>query len=165
MKLEYLLLGRKTMTSRFITLKSRDVTLSTKVRIVKAMVFPVGWELDYKEGWAPKNWCSWIVVLEMTLENPLDSKEIKPVNLKGNQLWIFTGRTVAEWASQEVLVVKKPPANEGDLRDIGSISGSRRSTGGRHGNPLQYSCLDNLMNRGTWQATLHRDGLPWWLRQ
>ena len=54
------------------------------------------WELDYKESWAPKNWYFWIVVLDKTLETPLDSKEIKPVNPKGNQFWIFTGRTDAE---------------------------------------------------------------------
>ena len=54
------------------------------------------WELDHKEGWAPKNWCFWTVVLEKTLESLLDSKEIKPVNPKGNQPWIFTGRTNAE---------------------------------------------------------------------
>ena len=47
------------------------------------------WELDYKESWAPKNWCFWTVVLEKTLESPLDSKEIQPVNPKGNQSWIF----------------------------------------------------------------------------
>ena len=54
------------------------------------------WELDQKESWAPKNWCFWTVVLENTLESPLDFKEIKPVNLKGNQPWIFIGRTDAE---------------------------------------------------------------------
>ena len=54
------------------------------------------WELDYKESWAPKNWCFWTVVLEKTLESPWDSKEIKPVNPKGNQPWIFIGRTDAE---------------------------------------------------------------------
>ena len=54
------------------------------------------WELDYKEGWALKNWCFWIVVLEKTLHNPLASKEIKPVSPRGNQLWIFIGRTGAE---------------------------------------------------------------------
>jgi len=51
------------------------------------------WELDYKESWVPKNWCFWTVVLEKTLESPLDYKEIKPVNSKGNQSWIFIGRT------------------------------------------------------------------------
>ena len=54
------------------------------------------WELDHKEDWAPKNWCFWIVVLEKTLESPLDSKEIKLVNPKENQFWIFIGRTDAE---------------------------------------------------------------------
>ena len=54
------------------------------------------WELDYKQSWAPKNWCFWTVVLEKTLESLLDCKEIKPVNPKGNQSWIFTGRTDAE---------------------------------------------------------------------
>ena len=54
------------------------------------------WELDYKKSWAPKNWCFWTVVLEKTLESPLDCKEIKSVNPKGNQSWIFIGRTDAE---------------------------------------------------------------------
>ena len=54
------------------------------------------WEFDHKEGWAPKNWCFWTVVLEKTLEIPLGCKEIKPVNPKGNQPWIFIGRTDAE---------------------------------------------------------------------
>ena len=54
------------------------------------------WELDYKESWMPKNWCFWTVVLEKTLESPLDCKEIQPVHPKGNQCWIFIGRTDAE---------------------------------------------------------------------
>ena len=54
------------------------------------------WELYYKESWAPKNWCFWTVVLEKTLENPLDCKEVKPVHPKGDQSWIFVGRTDAE---------------------------------------------------------------------
>ena len=84
-------------------LKSKDIPLPTKVHIVKAMVSSSShvwmWELEHKEGWAPKNWCFQTVVLEKTLESPLDSKEIKPVNPKGNQLWIFTGRTVAKAGS------------------------------------------------------------------
>ena len=59
---------------------------------------PMG-ELDHKGGWAPKKWCFRTVVLEKTLESPLDSKEIKPVNPKGDQPWIFTGRTDAEAAA------------------------------------------------------------------
>ena len=54
------------------------------------------WELDYKESWAPKIWCFWTVVLAKTLESPLDCKEIQPVNPKGNQSWIFIGRTDVE---------------------------------------------------------------------
>ena len=54
------------------------------------------WELGYKESWAPKNWCFWTVVLEKTLESPLDCKEIQPVHPKGNQSWLFIGRTDAE---------------------------------------------------------------------
>ena len=59
--------------------------------------FPSGhvwmWELDYKESWAPENWCFWTVVLEKTLESPLDCKEIQPVHPKGDQSWVFLGRT------------------------------------------------------------------------
>ena len=54
------------------------------------------WELDYKESWAPKNWCFWTVALEKTLESPLDCKKIQPVHPKGNQSWIFIGRTDAK---------------------------------------------------------------------
>ena len=54
------------------------------------------WELDHKERWAPKNWCFWTIVLEKTLESPLDYKEIQPVHPKGNQSWIFIGRFDAE---------------------------------------------------------------------
>ena len=75
------------------------------------------WELDYKENWAPKNWCFWIVVLEKTLESPLDSKEIQQVHPKGNQSWIFIGRTDVEaetpilWlphSSEELIHWKRP---------------------------------------------------------
>ena len=95
-----LLLGRKVMTNLDGILENRDITLPTKVRLVKAMVFPVvmygceSW--DYKESWAPKNWCFWTVVLEKTLESPLDCKEIQPVHPNGNQSWIFIGRTDVE---------------------------------------------------------------------
>ena len=94
-----LLLGRKVMTNLDSILKSRDITLTTKVCLVKAMVFPVvmyGCELDYKESWALKNWCFWTVVLEKTLESLLDCKEIQPVHSKGNWSWVFIGRTDVE---------------------------------------------------------------------
>ena len=60
------------------------------------------WELDYKESWAPKNWRFWTVVLEKTLESSLDRKEIQPVHPKGNQSWIFIGRTDAEVEDMQV---------------------------------------------------------------
>ena len=84
----HLLLGGKAMTNLDSMLKSRDITLPTKVCLVKAMVFPVvkygceSWST--KESWAPKNWCFWTVMLEKTPESLLDSKEIQPVHPKGN---------------------------------------------------------------------------------
>ena len=73
-----LLLGRKFMTNLDSILTSRDITLPTKVHLVKAMVFPVVmWEFDYKESWVPKNCCFWTLVLEKTLESPLDYKEVQ----------------------------------------------------------------------------------------
>ena len=78
------------------------------------------WELGYKEGWIPKNWCFQIVVLKKTLERPLDSKEVKPICPKGNQYWIFIGRTDAEaeipilWPpdAQSQLIGKDPDAGK-----------------------------------------------------
>ena len=95
----HLLLERKVMTNLDSILKSRDITLPTKVCQVRAVVFPVYvwmWELDCEESWEPKNWCFWTVVLEKTLESPLDCKEIQPVHPKGDQSWVFIGRTDAE---------------------------------------------------------------------
>ena len=70
------------------------------VRLKKGHSFSSGhiwmWELDYKESWAPKNWCFWTAVLEKTLESPLDCKVIQPVRPKGDQSWVFTGRTDVE---------------------------------------------------------------------
>ena len=94
-----LTLGRKVMTNLDTILKSRDIIFPTKVHLVKAMVFPVvmyGCELNYKESWAPKNRCFWTVLLEKILESPLDCKEIQPVHPKGDQSWVFIGRTDAE---------------------------------------------------------------------
>ena len=96
----HLLLGRKVMTNLGSILKSRDITLSTKVCLVKAMVLPgvmygcENWTI--KSAGCRRIWCFWTVVLEKTLENPLDCKEIQPVRPEGNQSWIFIGRTGAE---------------------------------------------------------------------
>ena len=96
----HLLLGRKVMTNLDSILKSRDTTLLTKVHLVKAMVFPVVmygceiWTIKKAERW--KNWCFWTVVLEKTLESPLDCKEIQPIHPKWDQSWVFIGRTDVE---------------------------------------------------------------------
>ena len=88
------------MTNLDSVLKSRDITLPAKVYIIKAMVFPVvmyrceSWTI--KKTWVLKNWCFQTVLLEKILESSLDIKEIKPVSPKGNQPWIFTGRTDVE---------------------------------------------------------------------
>ena len=124
-----LLLGRKAMTNLDSILKSRDITLPTKVLIVKHSFSSSHvwmWELNYKESWVPKNWCFWTVVLEKTLENTLDCKEIQPVHPKGDQSWIFIGRTDAE---AETPILWPPDAKNWliwkDLM-LGKIEGRRR---------------------------------------
>ena len=108
------------MTNLDSILKSRDITLPTKVHLVKAMVFPVVMYgcMEHREGWALKNLCFQTVVLEKTPEGPLDSKEFQPVNPKGNQSWIFIGKTDAEapilWLpdAKSWLIRKDPDAVE-----------------------------------------------------
>ena len=95
----HLLLGRKAMTNLDSILKSRVHYFVNKSPSSQSSISSSSqvwiWELEYKESWAPKNWCFWTVVLK-TLESPLDCKEIQPVDLKGNQSWIFIGRSYAE---------------------------------------------------------------------
>ena len=102
-----LLLGRKVMTNLDRILKSRDITFSNKSRSSQSYGFSSShvwmWEMDHKEGWMPKNWCFQIVVLE----SPLNCKEIKLVNSKGTQPWIFIRRSDAE---AEALVLCPPGA-------------------------------------------------------
>ena len=107
-------LGRKVMTNLDSILKSRDIT--NKGPSSQAYGFSGShvwmWELDYKESRAPKNWCFWIVVLEKTLESPLDCKEIQPVNPKGNQPWIgwsWNSNTLPTWCvlHREILMLGK----------------------------------------------------------
>ena len=96
----HLLLGRKVISNLDSIFKIRDIILLIEVHLVKSMGFFTSyiwmWESDTKESWALTNGCFWTVVLEKTLESPLDCKEMKPVNPKGNQSWIFIGRTEAE---------------------------------------------------------------------
>ena len=100
-KLRPLLLGRKVLTNLDSILKSRDINyFVNKSLSSQSYGFSSShiwmWQLEYKESWAQKNWCFWTMVLEKTLENPLDCTVIHEVHSKGNQSWIFSGRTDAE---------------------------------------------------------------------
>ena len=161
-----LLLGRKVMTNLDSIFKSRDITLPTKVHLVKAMVFPVvmyGCELDCEESWALKYWCFWTVVLEKTLASPLDCKEIRPVHPKGDQSWVFIGRTDAE---AETPILRPPHAKSwliGKDSDAGrdwgqEEKGCDRGWDGWMASPTR--CTWVWVNSGSWWWT----GRPGMLR-
>ena len=102
---------------------------------VFSIVYVQMWELDHKEGWALKNWCVWTVVLKKTFESPLDCKEIKPINPKGNQPWIFIGRTDAPllWPpdTKSQLTGKDPDAGK-DWRQEDKGMTEDEMVGGHH---------------------------------